>query len=354
MKPRWAPLATPFAALLALLPFAVLGAQVAELPLHTQRLGDRVLLAWVGDAMQTIRVVALSTARGIVVIDTNLSRSADVRIRRAIEQTFDRKAIRYLVNTHFHHDHTCGNQVYEDATVVAHRTVLEGMKSELTGEGLVKQIEKFKGLQGSWEERARTAPAGSRESLFFREGAALATATIAELQDGFRPTFPTVLFEKRLVLDMGDASVELYAVGGTHTPGDIMIFVPEEGLVAIGDMWPDHVLPYLPKAGTWDLAEILENWGRIVDGGRTISHVNMSHSDMTLGVETFKEQYRYLRALWDGLCEMQRQGATLDAARQRYTIDRDFPYFKARLLKLRGVSIHDSNVEAIWERIGGR
>ena len=80
----------------------------------------------------------------------------------------------------------------------------------------------------------------------------------------------------------------------------------------------------------------------------------MSHSDMTLGVETFKEQYRYLRALWDGLREMQRQGATLDAARQRYTIDRDFPYFKARLLKLRGVSIHDSNVEAIWERIGGR
>jgi glyoxylase-like metal-dependent hydrolase (beta-lactamase superfamily II) len=30
-------------------------------------------------------------------------------------------------NTHFHHDHTAGNQVYADATIIGHRTVPEGM-----------------------------------------------------------------------------------------------------------------------------------------------------------------------------------------------------------------------------------
>lgn len=130
---------------------AIAGQAKDELPLHKQKLSDRVLFAWVGDYMQTIRVVALSTARGIVVIEANLVRSADARIRRAIEKEFARKDIKYLINTHFHHDHTAGNQVYADATIVGHKTVPEGMKGELTGEGLVKLLEMFKSDAQDWE-----------------------------------------------------------------------------------------------------------------------------------------------------------------------------------------------------------
>jgi len=323
-----------------------------ELPLHTQKLSDKVLVAWVGDYMQTIRVVALSTARGIVVIETNLSRAADVRIRHAIEMAFCRKDFKYLINTHFHHDHTCGNQIYADATIVGHKTVPEGMKRELTGEGLVKLLEMFKSDAQDWEKRRDKAAPDSRDYHFFREGVVLLKMTIAELQDGFTPTFPSVLFDKSLMLDMGDMTVELYAVGGTHTKSDIMIFVPEEGLVAIGDMWPDRVLPCLRKEAPWDLGLILENWGRIVESGREIKHVNMAHSDMKLGVETFKQQYRYLKMLWDGVREMRNAGATLDDAKKKYTIERDFPYFKDRMLAARGTNIHENNIEAIWARQG--
>jgi glyoxylase-like metal-dependent hydrolase (beta-lactamase superfamily II) len=333
---------------------ACAGARPDEgLPLRTQRLSDKVLFAWVGDHMQTIRVVALSTARGIVVIEANLSRAADIRIRRAIEEAFGRRDIKYLINTHFHHDHTCGNQVYADATIVGHRTVPEGMKSELTGEGLVKLVEMFKGMTQDWQERQKKAAPDSEEYRYFREGLFLIKSTIGELQEGFVPTFPSVLFDDSLTLDMGDMTIELYAVGGTHTPGDIMIFVPEEGLVAIGDMWPDRVLPYLSKSATWDLGFILKNWARIVESGREIKQVNMAHSDMRLGVETFKEQYRYLKTLWDGLRGLRGAGATLEDAKAKYTVERDFPYFKDRILKVRGKDIHENNIEAIWERIAG-
>jgi glyoxylase-like metal-dependent hydrolase (beta-lactamase superfamily II) len=330
------------------------GQTSAELPLHTESFSDRVLFAWVGDSMQTIRVVALSTARGVVVIEANLSRSADIRIRQAIEKEFERKDFRYLINTHFHHDHTAGNQVYADATIVGHRTVPEGMKSELTGEGLAKQIEKFKGMQRDWGERQKKAAPDSREFHFYREGLVLLRTVLEELQTGFQPNFPTVLFEKSLVLDMGDMTVELYAVGGTHTPSDIMIFVPEEGLVAVGDMWPDQLLPYLRKEAPWDLGLILENWGRIVESGREIKHVNFAHSDMWLEVETFKQQYRYLKTLWNGLRELKAAGATLEEAQAKYTVERDFPHFKDRILRIRDTDIHPYNVEAIWERIGGK
>jgi glyoxylase-like metal-dependent hydrolase (beta-lactamase superfamily II)/ketosteroid isomerase-like protein len=325
-----------------------------ELPLHTQKFSDKVLFAWVGDYMQTIRVVALSTARGLVVIETNLSRSADVRIRRAIEEAFGRKDFKYLINTHFHHDHTAGNQVYADATIVGQATVPEGMRGELTGEGLVKQLDKFKGMEQDWAERQKKATPDSREFHFFREGLILLKTVIQELQTGFTPTFPSVLFDKSLTLDMGDMTLELYAVGGTHTTSDIMIFVPEEGLVAVGDMWPDQVLPYLSKKAPWDLGAILENWGRIVDNGREIKHINFAHSDMTLSVETFKQQYRYLKTLWDGLRDLRAKGATLEEAKTKYAIERDFPYFKDKRLKVRDLDIHQNNVEAIWDRIGGR
>jgi len=324
-----------------------------ELPLHIQKLSDRVLFVWVGDHMQMIRVVALSTARGIVVVETSLIRSADLRIRRAIETAFGREDFKYLINTHYHHDHTSGNQVYADATVVGHKTVPEGMKGELTGEGLVKLIEKFRKMDADWGEGLKNAAPDSKEYHFFREGLVLLKTAIKELQEGFHPTFPTVLFEKSLTLDMGDMTLELYSVGGTHTPGDIMIFVPEEGLVAVGDMWPDQVLPYLRKEAPWDLGAILENWGRIVASGREIKHVNMAHSDMSLSVETFKEQYRYFKTLWDGLREMHRQGATLEDAKKRYAIDRDFPHFKDRRLEIRGTNIHENNIEAIWEKLAG-
>ena len=324
---------------------------VDELPLRTQRWSDRVLFAWVGDYMQMIRVVALSTARGIVVIDTSLVRSADLRIRRAIEKEFGRKDFKYLINTHFHHDHTAGNQVYSDATVVGHKTVPEGMKSELTGEGLVKLIEMFRKMESDWGEGLKNAAPDSRESNFFREGLVLLKTAIGELQEGFHPTFPTVLFDKSLILDMGDITLELYAVGGTHTPGDIMIFIPEEGLVAIGDMWPDRMLPYLSKEAPWDLGEILENWGRIVEGGREIKHVNMAHSDMSLSVEGFKQQYRYFKTLWEGLGKMRRRGSTVEDAKKAYTIERDFPYFKDKRLEIRGKNIHENNIEAIWNRL---
>lgn len=335
------------------LPAAARQAKPAEdaLPLHTQRWSDRVLFAWVGDLMQTIRVVALSTERGIVVIEANLSRAADARIRKAIEAEFGRKDVKYLINTHFHHDHTLGNQVYADAAIIGQRTATEGMKNEQTGEGLAKLQEMFRGMAKDWGEKLKTAEPGTNDQRYLREGVALVEATIGELQEGFRPTYPTVLFEKNLLLDMGDMTLELFAVGGTHTKSDIMIFVPEEGLVAIGDMWPDRLLPVLMKKAPWDLGLIVENWGRIVDSGREIKHVNMAHSDMTLGVETFKEQYRYLKTLWDGLRELRGRGATLEEAKKRYTIERDFPYFKDRITAMRGMNIHENNIEAIWERI---
>jgi hypothetical protein len=46
-----------------------------------------------------------------------------------------------------------------------------------------------------------------------------------------------------------------------------------------------------------------------------IRKLGPAHSNMFLSVETFKEQYKYLSTLWNGLSEMFRQGMTLEDAK---------------------------------------
>jgi len=99
-----------------------------EMPLRQKRLSDKVLLVWAGDHLQTIATVAVATKKGIVVIDTCLTRTVDSRIRHAIEKEFGRNDFKYLINTHYHHDHTAGNQVYADTEIIAHKNVPRGME----------------------------------------------------------------------------------------------------------------------------------------------------------------------------------------------------------------------------------
>jgi glyoxylase-like metal-dependent hydrolase (beta-lactamase superfamily II) len=323
----------------------------SELPLNHKRLSEKVLVVWIGDYMQSIATVALATEKGIVVIEASLIRKNDARIRRVIEKEFGRNDFKYLINTHYHHDHTAGNQVYSDATIIAHKNLPAGMKKELTGEGLVSLVDKFKGRLKGIEEALEHMEPQSRDYKTAKERITCLKIVAEELTSGFIPTYPSTLFEKNLTIDMGDMTLELYSFGGMHTDSDIVIFIPEEGIVAVGDMPPDQWLPYIRKELTSDFSITLEHWGRIVESKWGIKHLNMAHSDMNLSVETFKEQYKYLNTLWQGLSEMYRQGVKIEDAKKKFTIEEDFPYFKNRIVQTSRGNIHEYNIEAIWERI---
>jgi hypothetical protein len=64
-----------------------------------------------------------------------------------------------------------------------------------------------------------------------------------------------------------------------------------------------------------------------------------------------KEQYKYLITLWQGLTEMVQQGKTLEVAKERYTIEKDFPYFKNKIIERQGRSLHVDNIESILEKL---
>jgi glyoxylase-like metal-dependent hydrolase (beta-lactamase superfamily II) len=336
--------------LLAFLPILLLAEY--ELPINKKRLSERVLLVWSCDYMQSIATAALATEKGIVVIDTSISRTNDAKIRKAIEEELGRSDFKYLINTHYHHDHTAGNQIYSDTTVIGHKNLLSGMEKELTGDGFVKLVARLTDLFKSWEEEFKKLEPQSEDYKFGIEAVTYGKMALKDFESGFKPTFPSILFEKSLTLDMGNMTLELYSFGGMHTDSDIVIFIPEEGLLIVGDITPEGMLPYIRKDLKSDFSVTLENWGEIAE--KDIKYTHMIHSDMFLSAEAFKENYKYFRTLWDELLDMHRQGMTIEDAKKELTIEDDFPYYKDKRTETSRGSIHENNIEAIWERVISR
>jgi glyoxylase-like metal-dependent hydrolase (beta-lactamase superfamily II) len=133
---------------------------------------------------------------------------------------------RRVVNTHEDGAHVWGNQLFEGAEIIAHRTV----------PGRMRQAADPRALQRLLDDASRLLP-----RLFLRARHPGALAVARQLQrdydfTGITPVHPTTLFEDRLVLDLDGTEAHLIHVGPCHQAGDTIVHVPGEGVVFAGDV----------------------------------------------------------------------------------------------------------------------
>lgn len=81
---------------------------------------------------------------------------------------------------------------------------------------------------------------------------------------GTRVSAPDTIFEDKLELNLGDVQVELLYLGPAHSPGDIVVWLPQKSLVISGDMsFHERLLPVFDHTDTygwvetWDAFEAL-------------------------------------------------------------------------------------------------
>lgn len=149
----------------------------------------------------------------VVVVDTFEQLGPARELLTAIQQ-ITKLPVRYVVNTHYHLDHTGGNAVFAEAgaTIVAHRN----MRGWLRTENL-----KFFGANPKSEQKARV------------EGLVL----------------PDVVYSDAIDIYAGSRLVQVRYMPG-HTGGDSVVLVPDANVVFGGDIvWQKH-LPNLIDAST--------------------------------------------------------------------------------------------------------
>jgi cyclase len=185
--------------------------------------------------------------RGALVIDSCYLPSS---ARQDIEQIrrWTSQPVRFLVNTHWHYDHTMGNGTYAKEfpalTVIAHQETLASMRGynpdwfkrypTLTA-NLQKQLDEHRGADG----KALTA-AKKAEVVEQIKGRADVQTEFDQISD----RLPDMTFDHQLTLDLGGREVRLLHLGPGNTAGDVLAYLPKEKIVIAGDLL-DYPVPYL-------------------------------------------------------------------------------------------------------------
>jgi cyclase len=149
-------------------------------------------------------------------------------------------------NSHWHLDHTLGNQEFSSVPIWATRRTREILlekRDELALELTRKEIEK--GLLEIEAERGKRLTEDARTDLDWI--AQINRAVLSEI-DNLRLTPPSHSVDSRLPLP-GDREAELVSFGSGHTEADAFLFLPKERILFAGDL---VVVGLQPSMGSGD------------------------------------------------------------------------------------------------------
>jgi glyoxylase-like metal-dependent hydrolase (beta-lactamase superfamily II) len=189
------------------------------------------------------------TNDGVIVVDSHSKPSAALALYREI-QTVTRQPIRKIINTHFHWDHTQGNQAYaehfKDIEIIASQRTRENMTDPNAGAGGIPYIEKQlssvpKEIDDLKAKIVQSADAAQKARL--EANLAQVEAYLKELQQ-MKPVLPTRTLSSSVTLNEGGREIQILLLGRGHTDGDVFIYLPKEQVVASGDALIDW-MPYL-------------------------------------------------------------------------------------------------------------
>ncbi len=239
----------------------------------------------------------------VLVVDAHSKPSAAAGLIAQIKQQITTKPVRYLVDTHFHWDHSQGNAGYRDAfgkdlKIIASDTTKKlqaqfsqaRLRESLDPHGhpfpgqphvpvLLESARQQLSAAGTAEQKAQITERIRQLEAFQRE------------MQNFAPVPPTVTFGKTYVIKdkAHDLHVEFH--GRAHTAGDVVVFCPQKRVAATGDM----ILGTLPFLGD----SFPKEWPKTIDSVAKLAfdHVAGGHGAVQHGRLTMTSQRNYIEEL---------------------------------------------------------
>lgn len=247
----------------------------------------------------------------VVEVDANYPVGAKIVIPKI--RAITDKPVRFVVDTHFHPDHSSGNQVWAEggATIVAQ----EGTLDELRKSGA-----------GAWDLSAKSRPDVAASAL----------------------RLPSLVYTDSMAFDDGVHRVELRWPGIAHTHGDTLIWLPKEKILFTGDVCVNGSYNYLHDSNVGEWIKALERAKKL-----GAERVCPGHGPMG-GPEIIADQEEYFVEVRGGV------QALMDAGRTPAEVRAAVPGLAAQLRKSRQVARYvptdfyfAAHVEKIYMELGG-
>lgn len=193
-------------------------------------------------AVGTGSLVVMSNAtiiegdRDVLVVDSHVSPGGAWALREELK-AITPKPIRWVVNSHYHFDHSHGNQIYgPEVEIIGHEFARQQI---LAGKSIDSPALQFfvggvpaaiKGLEGRL-----AAAKDDKERATIQEQLAIQRNHL-EGTNAVKPTAPTMTLDHTMTLHRGSREIRLLFLGRGHTAGDVVVHLPKERIVATGDL----------------------------------------------------------------------------------------------------------------------
>jgi glyoxylase-like metal-dependent hydrolase (beta-lactamase superfamily II) len=230
-------------------------------------------------------VVYVIGSRATLVVDTGLGERNGVTVLHA-EQKLAKGPVLYLTTTHYHSEHTTGEQAFPANTIIIRNSV----QQEEMNKGVGAHMEAFRKI--------------SAQNL--------------DLLQNVKFRAPDVLFDREAKIDLGGVTARLFYVGPAHTKGDELIFVEEDSVLIPGDIVQKDIFPIMPNADA-----SVKGWLAILDNIEALhpKFIIPDHGAPIVDASQIATQRAYLLALQARALELKKQGSSAEDAGKTITAE---------------------------------
>ena len=230
-------------------------------------------------------VVYVIGTRATLVVDTGLGERNGVTVMHA-EQKLAKGPILYLTTTHYHSEHTTGEQAFPASTIIIRNTV---QQEEMT-RGVGAHMDAFRKMSAQNLDLL--------QSVKFRN--------------------PDVLFDREAKLELGGVTARLFYVGPAHTKGDELIFVEEDSVLIPGDIVQKDIFPIMPNTDA-----SVKGWLSILDNVEALhpKFIVPDHGASIVDASQIGTERAYILAVQARALELKKQGVSADDAGKTITAE---------------------------------
>ena len=195
------------------------------------------------DPSSYANAVAVVGEEAVLLVDTQHSPSAGRELVEALRQHTDRP-VAWVVNTHWHGDHVWGNaavrDAWPDAVFLGHPATRDTL-ARAGDRQVAAERERLSGLAGRITE---AIDAGRIPQDQVDRYEAVRTRSEAQLQElaTLEVVAPGKTVGDRRLIDLGGREVVVLHPGPAHTLGDLVVWVPDVGFLAAGDLLEEAAL----------------------------------------------------------------------------------------------------------------
>ncbi|MFO8025471.1 MBL fold metallo-hydrolase [Thiohalophilus sp.] len=202
------------------------------------------------------------TDDGVLVVDTGSPTEIGEALKTAIAGVTN-QPVRWILNTHAHGDHWLGNAAFEESVenIYATQTVINQIKSQ--GENWVSN---FKRMTDGATGNSRIIP-------------------------------PDTAIDSRRELQLGNKQIVLFPSGNSHSPGDLLLWLPDDRVLISGDVIYSDRMPSTNNSNLQQWITLLQELEQLQP-----QTVIPGHGRVT-NVHGIEQLHALLTALWQAVEE---------------------------------------------------